>query len=306
MGGSGSRSRPWRVAGVLLVCFLAGCGLNKRGAMEGPVGLDERPVLTGAMKTGGPYSVFGATYRPMKQAHGYVAEGVASWYGSKFHGSLTANGERFDMFAISAAHATLPLPTQVRVTNLSNGRWTVARVNDRGPFVKGRLIDLSFSAAKLLGFARKGTTRVRIEALTPPDKMVSVGSKRVFVGSMHKRSAVLRKEAAPVIKRDKAKAAPVLKKGKAKAAPALKRDKAITDGRRGYFVQIGSFRQRANAEKLVQQVKPVGKPHIRSRTVRKKIFYRVLFGPFPSPIGADAIVTKLNRMGIGKPRIVMK
>ena len=113
----------------------------------------------------GHYEVFGEVYRVLDSSLGYVEIGVASWYGKKFHGRLTANGETYDMHAISAAHKSLPLPTIVRVTNLDNGRKTTLRVNDRGPFHDDRLIDLSYAAARALGFADKGTAPVVVEAL---------------------------------------------------------------------------------------------------------------------------------------------
>lgn len=112
-----------------------------------------------------PYSVNGQQYHVMASADRYREEGLASWYGAKFHGHTTSNGEVFDMYEISAAHKTLPLPTWVRVTNLENGLSIVARVNDRGPFHPGRVIDLSYAAAVKLDFVHKGTARVRVEAL---------------------------------------------------------------------------------------------------------------------------------------------
>lgn len=119
----------------------------------------------GHKKIGKPYRVGNQIYRPLSSSAGYDATGVASWYGKDFHGKKTANGEHYDMHALSAAHPTLPLPTMVRVSNLENGRSVVVRVNDRGPFVKNRLIDLSYSAAKALGFTTKGTSKVRVQAL---------------------------------------------------------------------------------------------------------------------------------------------
>ena len=113
------------------------------------------------------YTEFGERYCPMISAEGFVETGIASWYGEKFHGRPTAMGETYNMYAMTAAHKTLPLPTRVRVTNLENGRSAELRVNDRGPFVKGRVIDLSYSAARELGVWRRGTARVRIEALEP-------------------------------------------------------------------------------------------------------------------------------------------
>ncbi len=111
------------------------------------------------------YSVNGQRYQPIPSAHGFIQEGLASWYGKKFHGRKTSNGETYDMYAMTAAHKTLPMNVHLKVTNLSNGRTSVVRVNDRGPFVKNRIIDLSYSAAKELGVVGPGTAPVRIEAL---------------------------------------------------------------------------------------------------------------------------------------------
>lgn len=111
------------------------------------------------------YTVNGQQYQVMASAAGYREEGLASWYGAKFHGHTTSNGEVFDMYEISAAHKSLPLPTWVRVTNLENGISIVARVNDRGPFHPGRIIDMSYAAAVKLDFVHKGTARVRVETL---------------------------------------------------------------------------------------------------------------------------------------------
>lgn len=115
-----------------------------------------------------PYTVNGKSYRIMATAEGYSEEGIASWYGAKFHGHSTSNGEIFDMNKISAAHKTLPLPTWVKVTNLDNGESINVRVNDRGPFHGGRIIDLSYAAAVKLGFQDKGTARVKVETLSGP------------------------------------------------------------------------------------------------------------------------------------------
>jgi rare lipoprotein A len=124
------------------------------------------PKGGGVYRVGQPYVVAGRTYVPRVDPD-YRAEGLASWYGSDFHGRLTANGEVFDMHSISAAHPTLPIPSYVRVTNLRNGRSIVARVNDRGPYHADRVIDVSFRAAKLLGFQGNGVARVRVEYVGP-------------------------------------------------------------------------------------------------------------------------------------------
>ncbi|RUO59446.1 septal ring lytic transglycosylase RlpA family protein [Pseudidiomarina insulisalsae] len=122
------------------------------------------------------YTLFGRTYSIIPDARGYIAEGTASWYGEKFHGHLTSNGETYDMYAMSAAHKTLPLPTYVRVTNLANAKSVVVRVNDRGPFHGDRIIDLSYVAAYKLGMLATGTARVKIEALHPdgPNQQLAV------------------------------------------------------------------------------------------------------------------------------------
>ena len=114
-----------------------------------------------------PYEVFGERYEVLPTAHGYAAEGLASWYGTRFHGLATATGEQYSMYSLTAAHKSLPLPSWVRVTNLENGRSSIVRVNDRGPFHPGRIIDLSYAAAVKLGFADAGTARVRVETVTP-------------------------------------------------------------------------------------------------------------------------------------------
>jgi rare lipoprotein A len=114
-----------------------------------------------------PYTVLGRSYRVLDSAEGYRERGVASWYGTKFHGKLTSTREPYDMYAFTAAHKTLPLPTYVRVTNLGNGEQLIVRVNDRGPFHDGRIIDLSYAAAIRLGIAATGTGLVEVEAIDP-------------------------------------------------------------------------------------------------------------------------------------------
>jgi rare lipoprotein A len=123
---------------------------------------DPVPKGGGVYRVGAPYVVAGRVYVPEENPH-YQAEGLASWYGEDFHGRLTANGEVFDLNGISAAHPTLPLPSYVRVTNLSNGRSLILRVNDRGPFHGNRIIDVSLRAAHMLGFRASGTAWVRVE-----------------------------------------------------------------------------------------------------------------------------------------------
>ncbi|MFG1223145.1 septal ring lytic transglycosylase RlpA family protein [Xanthobacter wiegelii] len=155
---------------------LAGCGsVESLGSKIDPIwGVSTSPRVVaegdpvprggGGYKVGKPYTIGGRTYFPAENPN-YVAEGQASWYGKDFHGRKTANGEIFDMASISAAHKTLPMPSYVRVTNLSNDRSIVVRVNNRGPYVGDRLIDVSYKTAELLGFAKNGVARVRVQYL---------------------------------------------------------------------------------------------------------------------------------------------
>ena len=126
------------------------------------------PVFRSMAGNRSPYTVLGKTYRVMASEQGYEERGVASWYGEKFHGHATSNGEIFDMYKASAAHKTLPIPSFLRVTNLENNRSIVVRVNDRGPFHSDRLLDLSYAAAVKLGYAERGTTRVHVQSIMPP------------------------------------------------------------------------------------------------------------------------------------------
>lgn len=181
----GCRSTFWLVA-ILLVSLLAGCadgGGSKGGG--GRYSMDQDaypdtpedvanvpdavPKVEPRSRSGNrsSYSVWGKTYHVLDDPTGYAAEGRASWYGVKFQGYDTANGDTYDMYKMSAAHRSLPLPSYARVTNLDNGRKVIVRVNDRGPFHSDRLIDLSYAAAARLGILKGGTGRVRVEAIDP-------------------------------------------------------------------------------------------------------------------------------------------
>jgi rare lipoprotein A len=157
-----------RVAKFNLVVLLGSCLLLTACAVTSvrrPPPEPAPPAPAGYPK---PYRVMGVWYQPIPHARNFEQQGIASWYGEKFHGRKTSNGEIYDMYAISAAHKTLPLGTYVRVFNLQNGRSLDVRINDRGPFVRGRIIDLSYGAAKQLGVVGPGTAQVRVEALGAP------------------------------------------------------------------------------------------------------------------------------------------
>lgn len=136
---------------------------------------DAVPKIEPRSRYGNPdsYVVFGKRYYTMQSSEGYVERGIASWYGTKFHGKRTSSGEPYDMYKMTAAHKTLPLPTYVQVTNLNNGRKVIVKVNDRGPFHENRIIDLSYSAAIKLGIDAKGTGLVEVRAITPGTQQAS-------------------------------------------------------------------------------------------------------------------------------------
>lgn len=145
---------------VVWTLLIVGCGVSP--VVQEPLPEPIAPFTAGN-KT--PYEVFGITYEVMPDSYGYLEIGVASWYGKKFHGKLTSNGEVYDMHQLSAAHKSLPIPSMVKVTNLDNGRTVTLRINDRGPFHDNRIIDLSYAAAKLLGYDDQGIAPVVVEAL---------------------------------------------------------------------------------------------------------------------------------------------
>ena len=158
----GSVANIAQAAALLVLVLAAGC------ATQRPLPPAEaEPVTDSRSRYGnGPiYEVHGRRYVVLDSSHGYNERGIASWYGQKFHGRLTSNRERYDMYALTAAHKTLPLPTRARITNLQNGKSVVVRINDRGPFVANRLIDLSYAAAAALDIVEAGTAMVEVEAL---------------------------------------------------------------------------------------------------------------------------------------------
>lgn len=193
--------------------------------------------------TARPYTVLGQTYHPLTSADGFVEEGIASWYGPQFHAKRTASGEVYNMYDLTAAHRILPMQTKIRVTNLDNDTSVVLRVNDRGPFVGNRIVDLSYKAAQELDVIRPGTARVRVEALGR------------WPGGIPGR----------------------------------------------FFVQVGSFTQRENASRLMQQMR--GEGHAESRVVQAEIngqtFWRVQVGAFNNLDKAEAARNEIARLTPG-------
>lgn len=176
-------SRAW-LAVILLPAVLALAACERKVPPIAPPPPGDGLADGGGYKIGSPYTIGGETYYPAEDWD-YDKVGIASWYGPNFHGKTTANGERFDQNAVTAAHKTLPIPSLVEVENLSNKRRLVVRVNDRGPFVGDRIIDLSRRAAQLLGFERLGTTEVRVRILEEESKVL----KRIALGELDESAA---------------------------------------------------------------------------------------------------------------------
>ncbi|MES0370864.1 MAG: septal ring lytic transglycosylase RlpA family protein [Mariprofundaceae bacterium] len=232
----------------------------------------------GYRKTGKPYKVGGHWYYPMATADGYNETGTASWYGTKFHGKTTANGERYDMYAMSAAHKTLPMPTMVRVTNLNNGRSVVVRVNDRGPFVKTRVIDLSYAAAKTLGYDNAGTAPVRVEVLG--HQTASKSSRKASPASTYRPAP----------------------KAIAKAAPAT----SISQ-QGGMYIQLGAFSSHHNAAQLKDSLKG-DYPSVRiyAKNGGFSEVYRVRIGPFVDVKQIENSVLLLQEQGHNNAIVVIE
>ena len=181
---------------TLLILLLSACssGSGSRYSMRhdaaplrAPTTLEMQDAIvtetTKSASASRPYTVLGKSYSPMLDETGYSEEGIASWYGRKFHGYHTSNGETYDMFAMTAAHKTLPLPSFVKVTNTANGKSVIVRVNDRGPFHDDRVIDLSYAAAYKLGYYTHGTAKVKLEAVTLAGSAVNQTYIQVAAGS---------------------------------------------------------------------------------------------------------------------------
>ena len=254
-----------RLAALLLAATLAGCASGPRfgGDRDGPQanppsGLAEVPDAEPRIepiRAGGPnrpYEVLGRSYTPITQDRPVRERGLASWYGRKFHGRRTANGEVYDMYAMTAAHKTLPLPSYVRVRNPANGREIVVRVNDRGPFHEGRIIDLSYTAALKLGVLN-AVAPVEIERLTFDD---------IRTGAWRRDGAVAAAPApAPRVDEPAAVAVtdeplPVAAAPAETAAATETQSPAAAAGpaARGFWIQLGAFRQRDGAESFQRRV----------------------------------------------------
>ena len=232
---------------------------------------DAVPKVEPRSKYGNPknYKVLGKWYSVKESSAGYREKGIASWYGKKFHGHRTSSGETYNMYAMTAAHKTLPLPTYVRVTHLDNGKSVIVKVNDRGPFHENRIIDLSYSAAKKLGVTAKGTGAVEVTAINPETYQQTQNYQ-------------------PKINRTAALA----------TYPAKSQFKL--------YLQVGAFSSQLNANKLRKRLSRMFKKQkIHSDFASDKNIYRVRIGPLTSVAIADKLSLYLNNKGIPSAQIII-
>jgi rare lipoprotein A len=243
---------------------------------------DAVPRVEPRSRYGNPpfYEVFGKRYIVLPSSAGYVERGVASWYGPGFHEERTSTGEPYDMFGMTAAHKTLPLPVYVRVTNLQNGRSIVVRVNDRGPFVGNRIIDLSYTAAAKLDMLRNGTAFVEVRAIDPtvPEPVVLAAMP-----------------AAPPA----ASLPPALTPPSTPAPPAPLAT--------GLFIQAGAFANPTNAERLADKLRGggYGTVFVRESDIAGRKFYRVRIGPVADVTEFDRVVAALAQAGVGDAHLAL-
>lgn len=244
---------------------------------------DAIPIVHSGNYKKDPYSVLGKTYYPRPTARGYQEVGTASWYGTKFHGQATANGEIYDLYGMTAAHKTLPLPSYVKVTNLDNGRSVILRVNDRGPFYSNRVIDLSFAAAKKLGYADMGTARVKVEGIEPSQwwanqGMIAPNSDKEAKAAMAKKQQQVAAKSIPVatIKKDV-----LLEYKPPKDQHAIPASKTNGQPIEGIYLQVAAFSNPDAAELLKQRlIEITANPVFISSVVQgQQTFYRVRLGP---------------------------
>lgn len=235
----------------------------------------------GTYKVGNPYKIMGKWYYP-KEDYSYSEVGTASWYGKDFHAKKTANGEKYDMNSLTAAHRTLPLPSIVKVTNLENGRSLVLRVNDRGPYAKSRIIDVSKRASQLLGFYTQGTTKVRVEVMEKESKAL----KAALTGEPIEENIYQVQETAPIIT----------------SAHEPMAQNNISYPKGSYFVQVGSFSMKSGAQSIASQLDV--KSNIFYTNVNGQNFYRVRIGPFIDEQSANKMLSDIRNKGIYDAKIV--
>ncbi|KPU52017.1 rare lipoA family protein [Pseudomonas fluorescens] len=283
---------------------------HKDGAPWWDVDVSRIPDATPTLHTGpykaSPYSVLGKTYFPLQESRTYVASGTASWYGTKFHGQNTANGEVYDLYGMSAAHKTLPLPSYVRVTNLDNNKSVILRVNDRGPFYSDRIIDLSYAAAKKLGYAEIGTARVKVEGIDPQAYWAAKGRPAPLMLN----EPQVAQNSAPVITASAGTVeqwTPPPQQHAAAVVPVqLDAKKNASVPASGQYLQVGAFANPDAAELLRSKLSGmVSAPVFISSIVRnQQTLHRVRMGPIGSPGEIQQVQNSVRLANLGSPSVV--
>jgi rare lipoprotein A len=270
------------------------------------------------------YDVMGKRYFVLSSGVGYVERGVASWYGPGFHKVRTSTGEPYDMYAMTAAHKTLPLPAYVRVTNLQNGRSIVVRVNDRGPFVGNRIIDLSYTAAVKLDMLRNGTAMVEVRTLepfAPEGAPLTAALAAPPTASPASPASPAAPSATPPLTAPHAAPLTATPITTAEAPPpspadAVQSPAAASDSSggvstvpvpRALFIQAGAFSDPKNAERLMEKLRGggYGPVFVRDNEIAGRRMYRVRLGPVPDVAEFDRIVAALERVGINDAHLAL-
>ncbi|BFT59759.1 septal ring lytic transglycosylase RlpA family protein [Pseudomonas moorei] len=283
---------------------------HKDGAPWWDVDVSRIPDATPTLHTGpykaNPYTVLGKTYFPLQDSKTYVASGTASWYGTKFHGQNTANGEVYDLYGMSAAHKTLPLPSYVRVTNLDNNKSVILRVNDRGPFYSDRIIDLSYAAAKKLGYAEIGTARVKVEGIDPQQWWAAKGRPAPLMLN----EPQVAQNSAPTITASAGTVeqwTPPPQQHAAAVVPVqLDAKKSASSPAAGQYLQVGAFANPDAAELLRSKLSGmVSTPVFISSIVRnQQTLHRVRLGPIASQGEIQQVQNSVRLANLGSPSVV--
>lgn len=310
--------------------LLAGCaetqlavhGVKRLG------GQSQQPAQIGNYKIGNPYEIAGQWYYPAVD-YEYTETGIASWYGPKFHGKKTANGEIFDQYEVSAAHRTLPLPSIVRVTNLENGKSIKVRVNDRGPFAHGRIIDMSRRAAQLLGFERKGTAKVLVEVVEAESRQIAAiaqGKAAPQVTSAEQSTVTaaprdvvetVRLDDGPITDAGEPttssiKLTPPSSSASVQSAPleGVVEEAAVVEvapvASSSIYVQAGAFSIYDNALNLRNRLYDLAPSKIESIDVKGTTFYRVRLGPLETVPEADILLERVIATGQNGAKVVVE
>ncbi len=262
------------------------------------------------------YVVFGQRYYVKKSSLNHIERGVASWYGTKFHGRRTSSGEPYDMLAMTAAHKSLPLPTYAEVTNLENGRKIIVKINDRGPFKKNRIIDLSYAAAIKLGIAKAGTGLVEVRTIDPSTSGRGTSEQSTTDQSPPTPKPVAIKHSAPPAPLNTpiplaiATQTPAVTANNS-TAPQADKLKRIPAGQAvDIYLQVGAFGGRMNAENLKIRIRdietlPVSKINVTQGIKANSAIFRVRIGPLNNVPEADQLIKRLAQLGIENPHVII-